>query len=76
MPRFQVILLDDAKDFLSGLSAQAYKKILYKIHRVAGGEMDAELFKKLGNSDIWEFCTLYAKKPTVFSLSGIQRATP
>lgn len=76
MPRFQVILLDDAKDFLSGLSAQAYKKILYKIHRVTGGEMDAELFKKLGNSDIWEFRTLYAKKPTAFSLSGTQGATP
>ena len=61
MARFQLILLDEAKDFLSRLPAQVYKKILYNIHRVAGGEMNTELFKKLGNSDIWEFRTLYEK---------------
>ena len=27
--------------------------------RVAGGEKNSELFKKLENSDIWEFRTLY-----------------
>ena len=61
MARFQLILLDEAKDFLSKLPAQVYKKILYNIHRVAGGEMNTELFKKLENSDIWEFRTLYEK---------------
>ena len=61
MARFQLILLDEAKDFLSKLPAQVYKKILYNIHRVAGGEMNTELFKKLENADIWEFRTLYEK---------------
>ena len=27
--------------------------------RVSGGEKNIELFKKLDNSNIWEFCTLY-----------------
>lgn len=40
MARFQLILLDEAKDFLSKLPAQVYKKILYNIYRVAGGEMN------------------------------------
>ena len=53
--------MDETKDFLSKLPAQVYKKILYNIHRVAGGEMNTELFKKLENSDIWEFRTLYEK---------------
>ncbi len=38
---------------------QAKKKILYNIWRVAGGEKNSELFKKLENSEIWEFRTLY-----------------
>ena len=37
------------------------KKILYNIDRVAGGEKNIELFKKLESSDIWEFRTLYNK---------------
>ncbi|MDO4164025.1 MAG: type II toxin-antitoxin system RelE/ParE family toxin [Bacteroides sp.] len=59
MVRFQLLLLDEAKDFLQGLPMQAYKKILYNIDRVAGGEKNSELFKKLENSEIWEFRTLY-----------------
>ena len=61
MTRFQLVLLDEAKEFLYALPPRVYKKILYNIHRVAGGEMDAELFKKLENSEIWEFRTLYEK---------------
>lgn len=38
---------------------QAQKKVLYNIWRVTGGEKNKELFKKLENSDIWEFRTLY-----------------
>ena len=72
MARFQLILLDEAKDFLSRLPAQVYKKILYNIHRVAGGEMNTELFKKLGNSDIWEFRTLYEKTAEAGRLRGVE----
>ena len=59
MATFQLALLEEAKVFLRSLSKQARKKILYNIWRVAGGEKNSELFKKLENSEIWEFRTLY-----------------
>lgn len=59
MTTFQIILLEEAKMFLQDLPKQAQKKVLYNIWRVAGGEKNNELFKKLENTDIWEFRTLY-----------------
>ena len=59
MATFQLALLEEAKNFLQSLPEQAYKKILYNVDRVAGGEKNRELFKKLENSEIWEFRTLY-----------------
>ena len=56
---FRLALLEEAKKFLQSLPPQAYKKILYNIDRVAGGERNKELFKKIENSEIWEFRTLY-----------------
>ena len=56
---FRLALLEEAKKFLQSLPPQAYKKILYNIDRVAGGERNKELFKKLETSEIWEFRTLY-----------------
>ena len=56
---FRLALLEEAKKFLQSLPPQAYKKILYNIDRVAGGERNKEIFKKLENSEIWEFRTLY-----------------
>ena len=56
---FKLILLDDARRFLKRLPPQVMKKILYNIDRVIGGEINAELFKKLDGSEIWEFRTLY-----------------
>lgn len=56
---FRLALLEEAKKFLQSLPPQAYKKILYNIDRVAGGERNKELFKKLENSEIWEFRTFY-----------------
>lgn len=55
----QLALLEEAKNFLQSLPEQTYKKILYNVDRVAGGEKNKELFKKLENSEIWEFRTLY-----------------
>ena len=49
---FRLALLEEAKKFLQSLPPQAYKKILYNIDRVAGGERNKELFKKLENSEI------------------------
>lgn len=47
------------KKFLQSLPKNAYKKIIYNMNRVVGGEKNIELFKKLENSNIWEFRTLY-----------------
>ncbi len=54
---FEIIFLDEAFEFLSGLERKHYEKILYNI-RKAQIETDPELFKKL-NDEIWEFRTLY-----------------
>jgi len=54
---FEIIFLEEAFDFLSGLDKKHYEKILYNI-RKAQVELDPELFKKL-TDDIWEFRTLY-----------------
>ena len=54
---FEIIFLDEAFEFLSGLERKHYEKILYNI-RKAQVEHDPELFKKL-TGDIWEFRTLY-----------------
>ncbi len=56
---FQLLLLEEAKDFIAGLPEAAADKIRYNIHRVLLGEKNNELFKKLDNTDIWEFRTLY-----------------
>lgn len=57
---FQIILLEEASEFINSLPLAARKKINYNMLKVAGGIKDSELFKKLeGSSDIWEFRTLY-----------------
>lgn len=56
---FRLLLLEEAKDFLQSLPVQARNKILYNVDRIAGGERNNELFKKLEKSEIWEFRTLY-----------------
>lgn len=48
MAGFKLTLLKDAKDFLQNIPQQAHKR-----------EKNNELFKKLDNTDIWEFRTLY-----------------
>ena len=58
---FRLVLTDEALNFIEGLPEAVSYKIYYNIKRVAGGERNRELFKKLENSDIWEFRTLYNK---------------
>lgn len=55
--KFEIVFLEEAFEFLSGLERKHSEKILYNI-RKAQIENDPELFKKL-NEDIWEFRTLY-----------------
>lgn len=56
---FRLVLTEEAKNFIASLPESAANKIRYNIHRVASGERNVELFKKLENTDIWEFRTLY-----------------
>ncbi len=56
--KFKVIYSKEAIAFLSTLPEKAREKIVYNIDKVAYGEIDKELFKKL-NTDVWEFRTHY-----------------
>ena len=55
---FRLVLTDEAKNFIESLPDAVSYKIYYNIRRVAGGERNKELFKKLENWEIWEFSTL------------------
>lgn len=55
----KIVFMEEATDFIRSLPEKAQKKVLYNMRRVEGGEIDNELFKKLENSDIWEFRTLF-----------------
>ena len=48
-----------ASEFLSSLPEEAQKKITYNLLKVEGGEINKELFKKLDDTEIWEFRTLF-----------------
>lgn len=61
-PRFRLELMEPAKAFLASLPQQAQDKIGYNIKKIQAGTIDSELFKKLGNTEIWEFRTLYGGK--------------
>lgn len=56
-PRFEVMYLEEADNFLQSLPIKVRAKIMYNI-MVAQHENDPELFKKL-NDDIWEFRTRF-----------------
>lgn len=58
---FELVLLEDALEFLDSLPQGAVYKIYHNIYRVRGGERNRDLFKKLENTEIWEFRTLYNK---------------
>lgn len=49
---FRTVLTDEAQNFIEGLPEAVSYKIYYNIKRVAGGERNKELFKKLENSEI------------------------
>lgn len=56
---FHVVLRREAAEFLDEIPYQAADKMNYNIHRVMLGERNPEIFKKLENSDIWEFRALW-----------------
>ena len=57
--KITVVLMEEAESFIRSLSEKVQKKITYNLLRVEGGEMDKDLFKKMGNTPIWEFRTLF-----------------
>ncbi len=62
MAIFKLELLREAREFLYALPSQAYRKVLHNIWRITSGEKNADLFKKLEGTDLWEFRTLYDGK--------------
>ena len=58
--RFNVILSDEAQEFLDELPSKVREKIVCNI-RKSTFVLDPELFKKLDDTDIWEFRTFYNK---------------
>lgn len=58
-PLFNLILLKDANEFITALPEKVQDKVFFNIRKVRFGVKDINLFKKLENTDIWEFRTLY-----------------
>ena len=58
-PKFKVVYTEEAYEFIYSLPEKVQDKIAYNITK-STFFMDKELFKKLDNSDIWEFRTLYS----------------
>lgn len=57
-PKFSVLYSEEADAFLSQRAEKVRAKILYNVTR-ASYLNDPKIFKKLENSDIWEFRTLF-----------------
>lgn len=55
--KFEILFLEEARVFLSGLDEKTRAKILYNMDK-AKVLIDVDLFKKL-TDDIWEFRTRY-----------------
>jgi len=56
--KFEVLFLEDAREFLGGLDIKTRTKILYNIDK-SRFLNDPKLFKKL-NGEIWEFRTKFS----------------
>ena len=57
--KLRVVLMDEALTFVRSLPLKVQQKITYNFKKTELGVMDNELFKKLENSEIWEFRTLF-----------------
>lgn len=59
-PLFDIKVLEEAQIFIESVPPDARKKIYYNMGK-SRYCIDKEIFKKLENSNIWEFRTLYNK---------------
>lgn len=57
-PRFDIVYLDEAWDFLGSLPEKVQDKVVYNINK-SRYVTDKTLFEKLGDTGIWEFRTPY-----------------
>ena len=57
-PRFKIVYTEEAIDFLRHLPQKVKAKVVYNIGK-SMYVLDNSLFKKLENTDIWEFRTRY-----------------
>ena len=57
--KLKVVLTEEAKGFLDEQPLKVQQKIYYNIFKVEDGVMKVDIFKKLENTNIWEFRTLY-----------------
>lgn len=55
----KVFFMDEAVDFIRSLEPKAREKITYNYKKIEQGVLDKELFKKLGDTEIWELRTLH-----------------
>ena len=53
--KLKVVLTEEAQAFLDAQPFKAQQKIYYNIFKVEEGVMKVNIFKKLENTDIWEF---------------------
>ena len=60
-PLFEIAYLEEAIEFLASLEDKVKSKITYNIGK-SMYYIDKELFKKLENTERWEFRTLYNKQ--------------
>lgn len=54
-----IIYLEEAVDFIDKMPENAQLKLLYNIELVRNGVKDDRIFKKLEDSNIWEFRSEY-----------------
>jgi phage-related protein len=55
----RLILMKEAREFLLSLPIKVKEKIAFNYSKILNGYIDNEIFKKLDDSNIWEFRTLY-----------------
>ena len=51
--------LEEAQSYIDAMPDKARKKLFYNISLVSMGVVDSRIFKKLGESRIWEFRAEY-----------------
>ena len=69
---FRIIYSEETIEFLNRLEEKAKAKIMYNINKCKY-VIDNELFKKLEDSDIWEFVLCTMESHTGYWHFGIQR---